>query len=676
MPRIRRGLSDVSSFEECLFVGSQGESPGGGVPLFPGLWDASVSSFEAAASVNPPAPAETMNKTIKILRVALDASPESWETRRHLAELLMEEGQYREARELLLGAPTVPSDEVEELFVAKHLVEHHPAKAAPFVDRVLKRNKGSAEAHWIKAQIFLGLGLAEDARKHYTTAAVLDDAYENSAFEASLEAVPSATEIPEARDVSIGGAEDTAPSAAEALSLESAEAEPLAASAPAAEEVEATPVARLATPPVISTPATAVTAPVGALKGRRKRKGRMGKPSKKGQASAPVLTGGGEAVAWTPEQLAKRIEATQVQAQKKNRAVAVFFAGVLHALVILLCLFWILKPGPLPEPSVIMSMKAPEDLREQIEKKTIAQYLPQRPSSSSASRASVIAANTTSPLAVPIVEVEEVTDDILGAGDSFGMGSGWGDGMGGGGGGSVRFFGDEQQAKRVCYIVDFSFSMGSQNIEGERRLDMLKRELIESIENLAPSMRYTVIFFSGMPWLQDENPESARVVGRQRMRDIDLDVTWYNASKKNKQATIDRINGMAVAGQRSGGGTIWMSGFEPAMKISPTPDLVYLLTDGMCQDYISLPNATHEEFFKEFIANEKAWKAFLGRMTDLVPTGVTVNTIAMEVAGTVAARLAELAQATGGDFSIVYEGKTYTGKRAIRFGDKDYDDSL
>ena len=94
-----------------------------------------------------------MNKTIKILRIALDANPESWETRRHLVELLMEEGQYREARELLVAATGVPSSEDDELFLAKHLVEHHPAQAAPYVDRVLRRNKGSAEGHWLKAQV-------------------------------------------------------------------------------------------------------------------------------------------------------------------------------------------------------------------------------------------------------------------------------------------------------------------------------------------------------------------------------------------------------------------------------------------------------------------------------------------------------------------------------------------
>ena len=77
------------------------------------------------------------------------------------------------------------------------------------------------------------------------------------------------------------------------------------------------------------------------------------------------------------------------------------------------------------------------------------------------------------------------------------------------------------------------------------------------------------------------------------MQDIALDVTWYDASKKNKQATIDRINGMALAGQRTGGGTIWMSGFEPAMRIKPKPDLVYLLTDGMCQDYINMGNGSY-----------------------------------------------------------------------------------
>jgi hypothetical protein len=46
----------------------------------------------------------------------------------------------------------------------------------------------------------------------------------------------------------------------------------------------------------------------------------------------------------------------------------------------------------------------------------------------------------------------------------------------------------------------------------------------------------------------------------------------------------------------------------------------------------------------------------------------------MERPGTIAKRLAELAEMTAGDFSIVWNGKTYTGKRARKFGDKKYDE--
>ncbi len=646
-----------------------------------------------------------MNKTIKILRIALDANPESWETRRHLAELLMTEGDVGQAREILAAATEVPATDDDELFLAENLLEYEPAKAASFVDRTLRRNKGSAQAHWLKAQVFQALGLMEDARKHYTTATVLDDSYTNGEFESMLDGSPATTSAvvaasaagtdspsvePVAADAGVEPAEseseaeaelptETTPVAEEAALTEEAEASPVEEPEPVA---AATPSPRLAIPSSTPSPMTVSRARQGIISSKGKKKNRNAvrpKPVAPAAAAEPAAAsrGGGAAMgseaAWSFKQLSHRMKATQAKAKKKNRTVAVFCAGVLHALIILLCLFWILKPGPLPEPTVIMSLKAPEDLKEQIEKKAIAQYLPQRPSSSSASRANVIAANTTSPLAVPVVEIEEVTDDILGAGDSFGMGSGWGDGMGGGGGGSVRFFGDEKQAKRVCYIVDFSYSMGSTNVDGDTRQAVLKRELKESIKKLAPSMRYTVIFFSGMPWLQGENPGSPKVMGRQRMQDVALDVTWYDASKKNKAATLEAIDGMSLAGQQTGGGTIWMSGFRPAMKIKPKPDLVYLLSDGMCQDYISMPNASYEEFHREFVNNTKAWEGFLGLMLGVVPKGVSVNTIAMEVPGTVAARLAELAAKTGGDFSIVYEGKTYTGKRALRFGDKDYD---
>ena len=77
---------------------------------------------------------------------------------------------------------------------------------------------------------------------------------------------------------------------------------------------------------------------------------------------------------------------------------------------------------------------------------------------------------------------------------------------------------------------------------------------------------------------------------------------------------------------------------------------------------------------KEFAANVEAWNTFRDSMLALVPEGVSINTVSMERPGTIAARLAELAKKTAGDFSIVWNGTTYTGKRARKFGDKKYDE--
>ncbi len=591
-----------------------------------------------------------MDKTIKILKIALEANPENWETRRHLAEMLAENGAGDEALILLKDAPEIPSTDDDELFVAEQFLASEPSKAAPHIDRVLKRNKGSAHAHWLKAQVFQSLGLSEDARKHYTTATVLDDQYVSSEFEGMLGDAPESVSAPIAEAVAVE--EEVTPVVEEVPDVEEApqaveESAPVVSAGAASSQRLATPLVAKQTdaaPPVPQeAPAPSLTAAA---------------------ASAPVND-------LSNQMLADRMEATQAQAKKKNKAVAVFVAGLIHAAVILACLLWYLNAGPLPEPSVVMQMKAPEDQQERIDKKAIAQNLPQRPSSSSASRARVIAANATSPIAVPEVEIEVITDEIIGAGDSFGMGSGWGDGDGSGGGGTVRFFSEEKKARRVLYILDYSTSMMSPNSEGNSRIQVLKDELKESIKGLDPSMRYTVVFFSGMAWLQDENPNNNAVIGRMGMQDVELEVTWYDASKKNKEETFSKVDSMSLAPSNTG--TLWMSGIKPSMKISPKPDQVFFLTDGECQDYIRMgANSSYDEFFNEFVTNTKAWEGFLEQMLEVIPSGLPINTVSMEMPGTAAARLAELASKTGGSFSIVKDGRTYKGKAAQKFTREKY----
>lgn len=560
-----------------------------------------------------------MNKTIKILKAALERDPESWETRRHLVELLLDEGDQGEAHQLLAEAPSVPEVEDDELFLAEQLLEAAPGEVLPFIDRALGRNERSAAAYALKGK---ALALLEAEQPEPEPEPVVEaEAEPASVIEEPVAAKPK----PVASVKSASSRLVTGPL-------------PKKAAAPRIATAAST------SPKLATAPAVAAPAPVAAV--------------------------------LSSTEISRRIAKTQASAKKKNRTMAVFAAGVFHALLILACILWILRPGPPPEPLLIMAIPPADELAEQVTKKSISQILPQRPSSSSASRAQVIAANAISPISVPEVTIEEVTEDIVGAGDSFGMGSGWGDGLGGGGGGgTVRFFGDEKKARRVCYVVDFSYSMASSN-GGDTRQDLLKRELKESIKKLDPSMRYCVIFFSGVGWLQNETPRDRQVLGRMGMQDPEFEIIWYDASKKNKTETMDRIDAMPLASAQGsqGGGTLWMTGFRPAMKIQPKADIVYLLTDGVCHDYLRTNATTEQEMIKEFAANVDAWNTFRDSMLELVPAGVSINTVSMERPGTIAARLAELAEQTAGDFSIVYEGKTYTGKRARRFGDEKYDE--
>ena len=69
----------------------------------------------------------------------------------------------------------------------------------------------------------------------------------------------------------------------------------------------------------------------------------------------------------------------------------------------------------------------------------------------------VIAANTASPTAIPVPELDvDAVSAAFGTGDDFGDGWGFGDGDGFGGGGGTSFFQQKVQAQRVAYVIDYS----------------------------------------------------------------------------------------------------------------------------------------------------------------------------------------------------------------------------
>jgi len=163
---------------------------------------------------------------------------------------------------------------------------------------------------------------------------------------------------------------------------------------------------------------------------------------------------------------------------------------------------------------------------------------------------------------LPSLEVSEVVGgdeassliDAADLGAEVGAGDiGGGDlGVGGSGGGAASFFGVEARGTRFAYIVDVSGSMG---VAG--KLDLLRQELIRSLDALLESAEFFVVLY---------NRDASPLGGRDR---------WIEADPAGKRWARN-----ALAKIDSAGGTNPMPGFEIVFARRPRPDAIYFMTDG------------------------------------------------------------------------------------------------
>lgn len=268
-----------------------------------------------------------------------------------------------------------------------------------------------------------------------------------------------------------------------------------------------------------------------------------------------------------------------------------------------------------------------------------------KPPGASSSMAKVIAAEVTSPMAVPIPEVSN-PDGLFGMEEAFGPGFGTADGDGAGGGGTT-FFGSHRRGRNVVFCVDFSGSM-DQSVEGAggTRIAALKAELVNAIKKLPPNMSVSVIFFSTTGWtIETEGPDffSSGWSGVGKIPPV----LWYPATDRLKTELISQIQKMPVKG-----GTNWYAPLKMAFSMVPQPNIVYLLSDGFPRD-------------AEFVLND---------MSEINPNGVPIDTIAFELPGTAAGYLRDIAGDTGGKFALIYKGKRLTGSSAEKYTSSDYDE--
>lgn len=124
----------------------------------------------------------------------------------------------------------------------------------------------------------------------------------------------------------------------------------------------------------------------------------------------------------------------QLAARQRNSTLLSIVISLLVIVLLGLILAFIFLPSLIKETPVIVSYSSSVAQDENLEAKKVTNQVERKPSAPSSSMAKVIAANTTSPTAVPVPDIA-VTDPSLDFGNGDDFGDGWGSGGDGGGGG-------------------------------------------------------------------------------------------------------------------------------------------------------------------------------------------------------------------------------------------------
>ena len=139
-----------------------------------------------------------------------------------------------------------------------------------------------------------------------------------------------------------------------------------------------------------------------------------------------------------------------------------------------------------------------------------------------------------------------------GPGGGGGSGGGSGGGVGRGVGPGTAFFGARERAGSFAYVIDCSGSMASRG-----SLDVAKRELLASLDQLPPDARFGVVFYNVRPTVFTDPP------GR----------PGPDAGDRGEQGAGPRPAGAIVPD----GGTNHMIALRAALALRP--EVIFFLTD-------------------------------------------------------------------------------------------------
>lgn len=285
----------------------------------------------------------------------------------------------------------------------------------------------------------------------------------------------------------------------------------------------------------------------------------------------------------SPEALAK------LHKQQRNSTITSIIISVLIVILLGIILLFILLPQVDNFTPEIVSYQSGKEDDEKPDKREMSRHVERKPSAPSSSMAKVIAANTTSPTAIPVPETE-VPDPSTDFGNGDDFGDGWGDGSGFGGGGGGSFFGVPIKGDRILYIIDYSASMSG------LKAKLMRAELAKSVYKLPHDKKYQMIFFAGPVWVAGNGVSmkghaSAVISGKGghkfKWTGGKGAGNWKENGKKQKpewlQATDSSVKKSRTLVQKSKliWGTNWENPLAMAFRMKPLPNVIIFMTDGV-----------------------------------------------------------------------------------------------
>ena len=333
-----------------------------------------------------------------------------------------------------------------------------------------------------------------------------------------------------------------------------------------------------------------------------------------------------------------------IRRQRRTSFITSSIISVLVVVLLMVILSLLLLAPIFKDAPVIVTYQSGSIETEIVQERQVSTSIDRKPSAPSSAMAKVIAANTESPMAVPVPDTEVTTPSPdFGNGDDFG--EGWGSGSGSGdGGGGATFFRQQVKATKVAYVIDYSLSM-----RGVRE-KLMRAELRKSVEGLPLSMSFQLIFFAGPTWVAGDEitmakgNKSAEVKGSGGTFDWiskgsahdwnpkgrKQQSKWLEVSPAKRSKSLKLIETTPLVY-----GTNWEPALEMALAMDPAPEVIFFMTDG-------ITGGNAEALAKSIAARAKRTK-------------IIINAVAMmEPKAEAAMKL--LAKGTGGQFTVIENG--------------------